>query len=518
MSISMLVAALLGPRMAARRSPKRTAQVGLGALVARLVRPARDDRRDAEHTAVLASASRCSGIGAGLLVSQLGNVIMSSVPADRTNEAGGLQGTAQNLGASLGTALIGAVLLTGLTNGFVERVQDNPALPQRTEAALTEAASKGLDAVPVEQVEAAARRCRAAARPGDRGRRRLRRGRAGRAAERALRGRGVRRARVLARPAGCPGRPHVPEGAAEARRPRSHPRLARGVPARHPPAGRGSSTRGSARSSRTSASGGPTAASRGGRHALTASAAEPATRASGGRRTGSRGGSASSSRSARSASRSARSPASSSWSARPSTGSCSSSGRSSSRRPPRSSACRRSTRTATRRGRRPAVPPRRVRAAPDRLVEQRRPVRRHAALQRGHLPRDDDRVRQRRVQPARVDARRARLGLLPDLRLPRVRRGLRRLRVLAAPRSRVEDRGGQPARLHRLRHLGDRGATSCPRRAAPSISPLRTRSPPSAASASSSAPCCCCPRPPAHGTPTSATHPPPSGARSRRPP
>ena len=40
------------------------------------------------------------GIGAGLLMSQLGNVIMSSVPPEETNEAGGLQGTAQNLGAS----------------------------------------------------------------------------------------------------------------------------------------------------------------------------------------------------------------------------------------------------------------------------------------------------------------------------------------------------------------------------------------------------------------------------------
>ena len=51
------------------------------------------------------------GAGAGLLASQLGNVIMSSVAPAKTSEAGGLQGTAQNLGSSLGTAIIGAVLL-----------------------------------------------------------------------------------------------------------------------------------------------------------------------------------------------------------------------------------------------------------------------------------------------------------------------------------------------------------------------------------------------------------------------
>ncbi|MGZ8693956.1 MAG: MFS transporter, partial [Gaiellaceae bacterium] len=155
MSISMLVAALLGPRLAARGSPKRTAQLGLGALViGSFVLLGTIDVT--LETAQFSFGLALFGIGAGLLVSQLGNIIISSVPPDRTNEAGGLQGTAQNLGASLGTALIGAVLLTGLTNGFVERVQDNPALPQSTEAALTETASKGLDAVPVEQVEQAA--------------------------------------------------------------------------------------------------------------------------------------------------------------------------------------------------------------------------------------------------------------------------------------------------------------------------------------------------------------------------
>ena len=66
------------------------------------------------------------GVGAGLLLSQLGNVIMSSVDQSKSNEAGGLQGTAQNLGASLGTALIGAVLISGLTTGFISRIERQP--------------------------------------------------------------------------------------------------------------------------------------------------------------------------------------------------------------------------------------------------------------------------------------------------------------------------------------------------------------------------------------------------------
>ena len=93
------------------------------------------------------------GVGAGLLASQLGNVIISSAPPDQTNEAGGLQGTAQNLGASLGTALIGAVLLIGLTSGFANRIEDDEALPAdlRTELADT-ARETGLEVLTLDQV------------------------------------------------------------------------------------------------------------------------------------------------------------------------------------------------------------------------------------------------------------------------------------------------------------------------------------------------------------------------------
>ena len=71
------------------------------------------------------------GVGAGLMLSQLGNVIMSSVDPSKTNEAGGLQGTAQNLGASLGTALIGAVLIASLSSNLVTRSSRTPRCRRR---------------------------------------------------------------------------------------------------------------------------------------------------------------------------------------------------------------------------------------------------------------------------------------------------------------------------------------------------------------------------------------------------
>ena len=95
------------------------------------------------------------GAGNGLLVSQLGNVIMSSVPAERGSEAGGLQGTAMNLGASLGVALIGSILIASLVGGFQKAVLADPALaavaPQ-----LSAQAEQSANFVSVEQVTAAA--------------------------------------------------------------------------------------------------------------------------------------------------------------------------------------------------------------------------------------------------------------------------------------------------------------------------------------------------------------------------
>jgi hypothetical protein len=57
-------------------------------------------------------------------------VTVSAVPDEQSGEVGGLQNTLTNLGASVGTALAGAVLISGLTASFLAGVQDNPDIPQ----------------------------------------------------------------------------------------------------------------------------------------------------------------------------------------------------------------------------------------------------------------------------------------------------------------------------------------------------------------------------------------------------
>jgi hypothetical protein len=68
------------------------------------------------------------GLGMGLIASQLGNVVQSSVDASGRGEAGGLQFTGQQLGSSIGVALIGGVVLAGLASGFVSNVEADDRL------------------------------------------------------------------------------------------------------------------------------------------------------------------------------------------------------------------------------------------------------------------------------------------------------------------------------------------------------------------------------------------------------
>jgi len=55
-----------------------------------------------------------AGSGLGMMASQLGSVTVSAVPDEQSGEVGGLQNTGTQLGASIGTALAGAVLMRAM--------------------------------------------------------------------------------------------------------------------------------------------------------------------------------------------------------------------------------------------------------------------------------------------------------------------------------------------------------------------------------------------------------------------
>lgn len=130
LSLALIVFSLVGARFAVRQSPRFIVRLGQWLLVGGSAALAFSVNHNLTGIA-FAAAMFLVGAGLGLLASQLGNVNMSAVDESRTSEVGGLQGTSQNLGSSLGTALIGSVLITSLTVGFVNNVASS-SLPQST--------------------------------------------------------------------------------------------------------------------------------------------------------------------------------------------------------------------------------------------------------------------------------------------------------------------------------------------------------------------------------------------------
>ncbi len=153
-SVAMFVASAVGSRLTTRfpvRSIVRAGLVLTGLAVLVLlgtVEPALDESSFAWAMALL-------GVGMGLMVSQLGNVVQSSVDASGRGEAGGLQYTGQQLGSSLGVALIGALVLAGLTGAFISNVEQDERIDPAIAAQIGEATANGVDFVDSSQVEVA---------------------------------------------------------------------------------------------------------------------------------------------------------------------------------------------------------------------------------------------------------------------------------------------------------------------------------------------------------------------------
>ncbi len=81
---------------------------------------------------------------------------MSSVEPTRGGEAGGLQGTSLNLGASLGVALVGSILLAALAANFTQGIQASTSLPDSVKQQVSAAAQTSVNFASTAQVEQAA--------------------------------------------------------------------------------------------------------------------------------------------------------------------------------------------------------------------------------------------------------------------------------------------------------------------------------------------------------------------------
>ncbi len=154
LSITLLLAAVGIPKVFPNASPRLVVRLGFLALFAGIVVmiAALDAGAGPE---IVTWPMLLAGLGVGALASQLGAVTVSSVPDEQSSEVGGLQNTLTNLGASIGTALAGAVLISALTSSFFSGIRDNPAVPNDVSAKAETTLAAGVPFVSDKQLEAA---------------------------------------------------------------------------------------------------------------------------------------------------------------------------------------------------------------------------------------------------------------------------------------------------------------------------------------------------------------------------
>ena len=154
LSLSLLVAAAGIPRFRPNADPRRVVRLGMLALIAGVVVLIASLEEGADASIVFVPML-IVGAGIGALASQLGAVTVSAVPTEKSSEVGGLQNTATQLGASLGTALAGSILIAALTASFLTGIEQNPNVPQQAKAQAGTSLAAGAPFISDKDVEAA---------------------------------------------------------------------------------------------------------------------------------------------------------------------------------------------------------------------------------------------------------------------------------------------------------------------------------------------------------------------------
>lgn len=143
LSLTLLTAAFGIPRLFPTVSPRLIVQLGvLELLVGAVVLIATLDA--GSGAGVVTVPLLLIGFGMGFLASQLGAVTVSAVPDAKSADVGGIQNTVTNLGASIGTALAGSILIATLGTSFLTGFENNPAVPAKVAEQATVRLESGL--------------------------------------------------------------------------------------------------------------------------------------------------------------------------------------------------------------------------------------------------------------------------------------------------------------------------------------------------------------------------------------
>ena len=154
LSLALLVAAVAIPKLLPNVSPRKVVRFGFASLFlgTALLTAGLSIGVGPE---VVTVPMLLAGLGIGALASQLGSVTVSAVTDEESAEVGGLQNTVTFMGAAVGTALAGAILMSALTTSFFDGIEANPDVPDDLSAQAEVQLSSGVPFIPDSQLEEA---------------------------------------------------------------------------------------------------------------------------------------------------------------------------------------------------------------------------------------------------------------------------------------------------------------------------------------------------------------------------
>lgn len=126
------------PKWLPNASPRRVIEVGYIVLAAALAVMAFSVTLDSASLPGIVVGCILAGSGAGIVSAQANNVVALAVNERDAAQSGGIQTTMRNVGQAIGIALLGAVLLFGITNNVIDGAKNDDRISEATVEAISE--------------------------------------------------------------------------------------------------------------------------------------------------------------------------------------------------------------------------------------------------------------------------------------------------------------------------------------------------------------------------------------------
>jgi EmrB/QacA subfamily drug resistance transporter len=140
LSLSLLIAAPLSAFLVKYIAPNRLIQIGL--VIATISFWVLRAGLSVDATAKdLILGMSLFGVGMGIMMAQLSNLTLSAVSVEQAGEASGVNNTLRQLGQTLGSAILGAILISSLSTNLSAGVMKSSVIPEPIKPSLAQLVS-----------------------------------------------------------------------------------------------------------------------------------------------------------------------------------------------------------------------------------------------------------------------------------------------------------------------------------------------------------------------------------------